>query len=127
MTFRILADMRIDGGGARPLSRDGDAEEFRGDQHPGHASKTEPEFKNGRSSAGDGALERLMIHCTNVSPQRNVAVQSPNLYRDVGRNGEAISPRLLPFDRPPIVWICKFELYIEKRCSPSDIGRSLIP
>jgi len=52
----------LDGGGAiatRPLSRDGGMEELHGDLTDGHVLRSGPEIKNGRSSAKDGAPERL--------------------------------------------------------------------
>jgi len=47
------------GGATRPLPRDGGVEELYGDQQSGHAPRSGPEVKNGRTSAEDGAPERL--------------------------------------------------------------------
>jgi len=50
----------INGGGAtRPLLRDGGMEELHRDPTVGHIPRSGPEVKNGRSSAEDGAPERL--------------------------------------------------------------------
>jgi len=50
---------RFPGGGAtQPLSRDMGVEELHGEQSD-QAPRSGPEVKNGRSSAKDGALERL--------------------------------------------------------------------
>jgi len=47
------------GGATRPLPRNGGVEKLHGDQQSGHAPRSGPEVKNGRSSAEDGAPERL--------------------------------------------------------------------
>jgi len=47
------------GGATRPLPRDGGVEELHGDPQSGHTPSSGLEVKNGRSSAKDGAPERL--------------------------------------------------------------------
>jgi len=69
-------------------------EELHGDPTAGHAPRSGPEVKNGRSSAKGDAPKRLgygtvkeevPISCTNISPpQRGGAVPAPSI-REVGR------------------------------------------
>jgi len=47
------------GGATRPLPRDGGVEELHEDQQSGHATRSGPEVKNGKSSAKDDTPERL--------------------------------------------------------------------
>jgi len=47
------------GGATRPLPREWGMKELHGDPTVGHAPRSKPEVKNGRSCAKDGAPERL--------------------------------------------------------------------
>jgi len=55
-----LTRVPVGGGATRPLPSDGGVEELHGDptQQSGHAPRSGPEVKSGRSGAEDGAPER---------------------------------------------------------------------
>jgi len=89
-------------------------------QQSGHGPRSGPKVKNGRSSAKDGAPERL--RCGTVKEEAshilqrmsartastfrrlNVVVRSPPLFREVSRNGETTTPRGPTIRSSPIVW-----------------------
>jgi len=64
----------VGGGGAtQPLPRDGGVEELHGDPTVGHAPRSGPEVKIGRSSAEDDAPE--MIECGTVKKKVSQILQ----------------------------------------------------
>jgi len=72
----------------------------------GHAPRSGPEVKNERSSAKNGAPERLLKEEFTAPTFRRLilVVQSPLLFQAIGRNSEAIFPRGLTIQSPPIVF-----------------------
>jgi len=68
------------------IPRDGGAEEFRGDTTVGPHPKVEPEVKNGKSSAKDGAPEKL--RCSNAEAGE---LDPANGVRGLGKKNSVLS------------------------------------
>jgi len=92
------------GGGGATLPRNGGAEKFRGDQQSGHAPRFGPEIQNGRSSAKDGALERLRYGCSFLVSTADYRMEQLNM--SVENNGIwTLARKMTSFRFPEYVFV----------------------